>query len=176
MSVFKTTHPNARPLEPAIKGRSGIPTVAWRKLFGSKRLILSIPKTLAAEMRFHFTPGTKNYAECAYISAEGKLLVANVTERTDSTNRWTVQNRQSTMTLTMKPDWIPQDVPDCRARGCVFVLKSYQTGLVLEVALPDWAAPERVKLHAARDRGAAAAEQASNKMHGAFSMLNQKVA
>lgn len=178
MSVFKTTYPNARPLTPAIKGRSGIPTVAWRKLFGSQRLIVSMPKTLAAEMGFNFSAGARNYAECAYLSAEGKLLIANVTGRTDSTDRWTVQNRQSTMTLTMKLDWVPAGTPDHRAQGCVFTVKLFQAGSVLELDLPDWAAPERVKLQAARDRGAAAADLAIKKTQHVpgFSMLSQKVA
>jgi hypothetical protein len=180
MSLIANACPHARIIEPIAQGRSGIPTVAWRKMFGKHKLIISIPKALAGTLNFAFTQGSKNYAEVGYIKQDGDLVIANVTNRPDCKVRWTVQNRSGTMVTTLTADWIPMDTPDQRAAACEFRSAEVGGTPLLWITLPDWAAPERADFLAARARGVEAAEaaraRASAPQTPPFTMLNKKVA
>ena len=160
-STLKTLFPGATLMSPQVVGRSGVPTVAWRSLFGRMKLIVSVPKVLAVELGFDMVPKKKSYAEAGYLEQTGELVIVNITQHPETTDRWTVQNRQGTFVISLTAPWIEGKLLESqKATGCQAETRHFSKTAALVMTLPDWAAPKRMGFQEAQHRGALAAADA----------------
>lgn len=164
-STLKAFFPTATIMSPQVVGRSGVPTVAWRELFGRMKLIVSVPKVLAVEIGFDMVPGKKSYAEAGFLEQTGELVIVNITHHPETTARWTVQNRQGTFVISLTAPWLEgTPLEPQKATGCQAEVRHFSKTASLVMVLPDWAAPQRAGYEAAKRRGVLAATDANNRM------------